>query len=130
MTAIYGDPWGRDEALLREMKADWMEALRGCTDGELYEAGRRWIRDQDRWPKPSQILHMILDERPKRVKTYRSEPYTKPTPTALDRMNRMSEIRKRHAASASSTPFSDTINDPAYQVILDEYTRETGRQPA
>lgn len=129
LAANFGEPWGRDEGALRQMRRDWAVVLEGFTEAELEGARLAWMKTKDTWPKPANIRQLAADARPRAERqAWKAEPFKQRDPGADARMARMIEIRDKHKHSA--TPLTDTVNDPEYQAVLRDYTRATGRQPA
>lgn len=130
LSANLGAPFGRDESGLRQMRRDWAAVLDGCTEIELDAAVLYWLKTHDTWPKPANIRQTVIDARPRQsLKAWKDE-FLSRDPDAQVRTERMLEIMRRHTKAKSKTPFTDTINDPAYQAVLADYKRATGRDPA
>ena len=55
LASVFGDPWGKDQTMLRQMANEWLEALRDMPATTIERGISEWVKTGDKWPKPSDI---------------------------------------------------------------------------
>lgn len=55
LASVFGDPWGKDQTMLRQMANEWLEALADMPAATVERGVSEWVKTGDRWPKPSDI---------------------------------------------------------------------------
>jgi hypothetical protein len=55
LAAVFGDPWGKNAAMLQQMANEWLEALSDLPAATVERGISEWVKTGDKWPKPSDI---------------------------------------------------------------------------
>lgn len=55
LTAALGEPFGRDEIMMRQMAAEWQSALSDMPAVTINNAVSQWLKRENKWPKPADI---------------------------------------------------------------------------
>ena len=66
LAAAIGEPFGRDEAMMKQMAREWAAALADLPAVTVERAVDSWIKTESRWPKPAEIRRLAeakLDDR-------------------------------------------------------------------
>lgn len=84
LAAVFGDPWGKNTALLTQMANEWLEALADMPAATVERGVGEWIKTGDKWPKPSDIRKSAERQ-------------------VNDRVYRVSETRKVHSSRLKPT---------------------------
>jgi hypothetical protein len=67
LSSVFGEPFGRDRALMRAMANEWVEALGDMPAVSLDSAVAAWIKAEAKWPKPADLRRMARAHLDKRV---------------------------------------------------------------
>lgn len=67
LAAVFGDPWGKDKTMLEQMANEWFEAMSDLPAATVERGISSWIKDGDKWPKPSDIRKRAQDQVERRV---------------------------------------------------------------
>ncbi len=111
LAAVFGDPWGKDASLLRQMANEWLEALADMPAATVERGVSEWVKTGDRWPKPSDIrkaAERLVNDRVYRVSEARKihKSRLKPSDNMLAFRYVPSPLRRNPAWDA----FLDTVH--------------------
>lgn len=73
LASVFGDPWGKDQTMLRQMASEWLEALRDMPAATIERGISEWVKTGERWPKPSDIRKTAMAQVERRVSRVSSE---------------------------------------------------------
>jgi len=111
LAAVFGDPWGKDASLLRQMANEWLEALADMPAATVERGVSEWVKTGDRWPKPSDIrksAERLVNDRVYRVSEARKihERRLRPTEAMLAFSYQRSPLR----SNRNWDEFLDTVH--------------------
>lgn len=61
LVAVYGEPWGRNALLAKQMAAEWEAALNDLPSVTITHAVSTWLRRESKWPRPADIRRIADD---------------------------------------------------------------------